>query len=256
MPKVAKFFLRGCGVFLEILVIILILLAFFIRSSTFQTYLAHKAASYYSKEWKTQVQLQRVDIGFFDRIYIEGVKLLDLKQRTLLKVSSLEVKILDFGMEHLTLEEIVVSNGKVWVCAEKPNGVMNFAFISDYFASSDTSSSSSPFSLELRRISFKNTALRYDDFRVAESEFGLDPNHVEIKGLNLEMSKLALDGPNISFALDHFSFRDRSGLAIKELSASFAMDATSLCLSHVNLLFNGSSLRMNKIKYAFDQQSD
>jgi len=159
-------------------------------------------------------------------------------------------------MEHLTLEEIVVSNGKVWVCAEKPNGVMNFAFISDYFASSDTSSSSSPFSLELRRISFKNTALRYDDFRVAESEFGLDPNHVEIKGLNLEMSKLSLDGPNISFALDHFSFRDRSGLAIKELSASFAMDATSLCLSHVNLLFNGSSLRMNTIKYAFDQQSD
>lgn len=256
MPKVAKFFLRGCGVLLEILVITLILLAFFIRSSNFQTYLAHKAASYYSKEWKTQVQLQRVDIDFFNRIYVEGVRLLDRKQRTLLKVSSLEVKILDFGMEHLTLEEIVVSNGKVWVCAEKPNGVMNFAFISDYFASSDTSSSSSPFSLELRRITFKNTALRYDDFRVAESEFGLDPNHLEIKGLNLEMSKLGLDGPKITFAIDHFSFRDRSGLTIKELTASFSMDATSLRLSHVNLLFNGSSLHVNTLGYSLDQQSD
>ena len=116
MPKVANIFLRSCGIFLEILALAIILVAFLIRSSSFQTYVAQRAAMHFSKEWKTQVQIKKVDINFFERVYLEGVSLNDRQQRPLLKVASLEAIVREFGTEHLILDEIVLCNGQVWIC--------------------------------------------------------------------------------------------------------------------------------------------
>lgn len=256
MAKVANIFLRGCGIFLEILAFALVLFAFLIRSSSFQTYVAQRAAMHFSKEWKTQVHIRKVDINFFERVYLEGVSLNDLQHRPLLKVASLEVSVRNFGTEHLTLDEIVLCNGKVWVCVEKPNGSMNFAFISDYFSSTDTTTSSSPFSIRLNKITFKNTDFRFDDFRIAQSDYGFDPNHIDIKGLNLGVSKLVSNGAKLGFHLDHFRLKDRSGLNIKTFTASFAMDSTFLKLSKVHLVINHSNLMVHEIGYSFKNLED
>lgn len=256
MPKVVNIFLRSCGIFLEILALAIILVAFLIRSSSFQTYVAQRAAMHFSKEWKTQVQIKKVDINFFERVYLEGVSLNDRQQRPLLKVASLEAIVREFGTEHLTLDEIVLCNGQVWICAEKPDGSMNFAFISDYFSSTDSASSTSPFTLHLNKITLKNTGFRYDDFRIAKSNYGFDPNHIQIQGLNLGMSKLALSGSKISFHLDRFRLYDRSGLKVKNLTASFAMDSTYLKLSKVRLVLNRSNLRIQEMGYSFQRIAD
>lgn len=256
MPKIANFFLRSCGVFFEFLVLAILVFAFLIRSSAFQTFLAKRAAMHFSKEWKTTVKIQKLDIQFFDRLYLEGVKILDQQQRTLLSVPSLVVEVSQLGTERLILDEVVLTNGRLWVCSEKSDGSMNFDFISTYFSSDDTSSSSKPFALTLNRITLNNTSLRYDDYRVSPIPYGFDPNHIDFQNLYASASQLAYSAPKISFHLDRFNLKDRSGVHIKDIKASFSMDSTSLLLTKIQLKLNRSDLRLDQLGYSFDRLSD
>ena len=256
MPKVVKFVLRACGIILEFTLVLCLVTAFLIRTSFFQTFLAQQVAAFFSSEWKTALSIEKVDINLFDRVYLEGVNLQDQKKRNLLQVASLEVGIKEFSSDHLVLEEIVLNDGSVWVCAEKPDGRMNFDFISTYFASEDTSTSSSPFAVNVNNLRLNNTSLRYDDFRVTPSSFGFDPNHVNIEGLDLSVSKMVYDGSNVAFHLDRFKLKDRSGVEIKQLRAKFSMDSTGLNLSEVSLNLNRTQLRLAHIGYTFEKVED
>ena len=71
MVKILKIIGRIVGVSLEWLTILIIIFLFAIRTSSFQTFLAEKAASYFSTELKTKVTVNKVDIILFNKIYLE-----------------------------------------------------------------------------------------------------------------------------------------------------------------------------------------
>lgn len=256
MSKVGKILLRVSGVLFEWALILLICFAFLIRQSSFQTYIAQQVSKYFSKEWKTKLTIKKVDINLFDRIYLEGVSLLDRKGNTLLKVASLEVTILEFGMDRASLNAITLNEGKVWVYKDASDGKMNFAFLTDYFASDDTTSSSTVFHIDLHQLNLKNTTLKYDDFTVKPTDFGFDPNHVEIVNLTLLLSNLTSNGTDVAFHIDDLKFKDQSGLEIKHLSTSFAMTELGLKLNNLHLALNRSNINAQELGYAFDKIQD
>ncbi|NBU47537.1 MAG: hypothetical protein EBS34_08890 [Flavobacteriales bacterium] len=208
MPKIIKIFLKGGGIILETMLILFILMAFLIRNSKFQTYVAQQASGYFSKEWKTKVSIDKVDISFFDNIYLEGVLLNDQKGKKMIAVKSLEVSIEDFGFSHLSIRQITLNGGEVWIYKEKTKGVMNFEFLATYFSSDDKTTKSKPFTLQLKALKLINTAFRYDDFRIAPSSYGLDPNHVYLQNLHLSLSKFKFGGPMISCHIDDLKMKD------------------------------------------------
>ena len=135
MAKVIKILGRTLGVFFEWILIAVILFAFLIRTSTVQSYLAKQATSFFSEEWKTKVQIGKVDITLFNRVYLEDVLIHDLSDKRLVSIRSLEVLLKDFGAQHVSIDELILDRGEVWVYAENPTGNMNFQFIVDYFSS-------------------------------------------------------------------------------------------------------------------------
>ena len=68
----------------ELIILFLIIFAFGIRTSWFQTFLAQQVASYLSGEFQTEVSIDKVDIVFFDLVDIEGVYVEDKIKDTLL----------------------------------------------------------------------------------------------------------------------------------------------------------------------------
>src|SRR5690554_8061042 len=67
----------------EILMIFIIALAFLIRTSKFQTYLAHKGTEYLSEMIDSKVSIGKVDIAFIDGVYFDQLYLEDQHQDTL-----------------------------------------------------------------------------------------------------------------------------------------------------------------------------
>jgi hypothetical protein len=255
MTKVIKILGRTFGVFFEWMLIFVILFAFLIRTSSFQSYLATKATDFFSKEWNTKVKIGKVDITLFSRIYLEDVLIHDLSDKRLVSIRSLELLIQGFGAQHLTLDEVILEKGEVWVYAEKPTGEMNFQFIADYFASEDTTSTPSKFTLALNKITLKQTKLRYDDFRIPKMKTGLDFNHVALENVNLTVSEFINDGPLTAFSLDDFHTKDQSGLWVKGLKAKVAINDTGLRLNSVYIKLNRSEIHASEIAYSYTDPS-
>jgi len=255
MTKVIKILGRTFGVFFEWILIFVILFAFLIRTSSFQSYLAKQATDFFSKEWKTNVNIGKVDISLFNRVYLEDVLIHDLSDKRLVSIRSLEVLIHGFGAHHLTIDEVILEKGEVWVYAEKPTGEMNFQFIADYFASEDTKSSPSKFTVALNKITLKQTKLRYDDFRIPPMKTGLDFNHVALKHVNLTVSNVIIDGPLTAFTLDEFHTKDQSGLWVKGLKAKVAINETGLKLNSVYIKLNRSEIHASEISYSYSDPS-
>jgi hypothetical protein len=196
-----------------------------------------------------------VDITLFSRIYLEDVLIHDLSDKRLVSIQSLELLIQGFGAQHLTLDEVILEKGEVWVYAEKPTGELNFQFIADYFASEDTTSTSSKFTLALNKITLKHTKLRYDDFRIPTMKTGLDFNHVALDNVNLTVSEFINDGPLTAFSLDDFHTKDQSGLWVKGLKAKVAINDTGLRLNSVYIKLNRSEIHASEIAYSYTDPS-
>lgn len=256
MAKVMKILGRTLGVLSEWVLIVIILLAFLIRTPQFQSYVARQATDFFSKEWNTTVRIGSVDITLFNRIYLEDILIKDLKKRDLISVKSLEVNIASFGTEHLNIDEITLKKGRVWVCRERKGGKMNFQFISDYFKSKDTTTSSSVFHLHLSKMALKNTSLRYDDFRASPVKHGLDFNHIHLAKVNLNLSNFIQEGSTLAFDLNHLATRDHSGFEVKHLRAKFAMNDQGMMLNSLLLLLNNSDIHASLVSMDYKSSED
>ena len=83
--KLGKGILNLILLFVEITLVLLIFIAFAIRTSKFQTYLGHKATAYLSNELGKTISIDKIDIIFFDRFALEGIFAEDKYGDTLVK---------------------------------------------------------------------------------------------------------------------------------------------------------------------------
>ena len=83
MAKVLKILGRIVGISFEWVLLVLILFAFAIRTSQFQTYLGSLATNFLSKELNTELRIGKIDIVFFDKVYLKDVFVRDLHGDTL-----------------------------------------------------------------------------------------------------------------------------------------------------------------------------
>lgn len=249
MPKVVNIFLRSLGVMVEWLLILCIAFAFLIRTSAFQTYIAHLAADYYAKVWNTKVEIGKVDITFFSRVYIEDVLIQDHHQRNMIVAPNIELTLDGIGLEHAEINELTLNNAEVWFCKERENGEMNFQFIADYFASEDTTQSN--FTTTLKTLRLKDARIKYDDFRVRAKAKGFDPSHIAFNNVCLSLQGLKNKGPATEFNLTDFSMKEKSGLNIHRISGLFSMDEKSLSINKFHCAFNNSQINAEEIGYHY-----
>ena len=147
MTKLLKIGYKGTSILVEILLLLFIVLSFAIRFPVFQTFLAQKASSWLSSELETVVRIDRLDVAFFDHIYLDGVYLEDRDGDTLAFLEQVELNVssFDWGFRKIELDKIALSNGKINLIKKLGQEEFNYAFIEDFLASDkDTPPSTRP----------------------------------------------------------------------------------------------------------------
>lgn len=159
MTKILKYVGNSVGITMEWVFVLFVVVAFAIRTSPFQTFIAKQLASYLSSELNTTISIDKVDIVFFDRASIEGFTLLDQQNDTLVCTPELMVTIEDFDIDEnaFRLSEIKLNQGTVKI-RKNIEGIMNYQFLVDYF-SSDEPSTSPPLKLTISRINLESIIL-------------------------------------------------------------------------------------------------
>ena len=78
-----------------------------------------------------------------------------------------------------------------------------------------------PWSAVLRKLSFKNDNIQFDNNAQAPLKNGLDYAHMNIRDLNAELENLAYSADSSSGKINNLTFTEQSGLAIKKFHTAF-----------------------------------
>lgn len=133
---------------------------YILQLESVQTYLAHYAAGYLSKELNTIIRIDKIKINFFTDATLEGIYLEDLHRDTLLYSAKIEVKIgiLSLFGQKLNIEKIDIKDTKFHMRRYPQENGFNFQFIIDYFAGDTSKKTNKPssFKFGISKINIEN----------------------------------------------------------------------------------------------------
>ncbi|SFT38390.1 Family of unknown function [Lishizhenia tianjinensis] len=221
MAKLLKILGKGFLGLLEWVLIIIFLLVLAIRSPKFQTYAAQKATSFLSEELQARIEIEKVDIRFFDRVYLKGIFVEDHKQDTLAAIELLEVNINALKAKQLLfkLDEVKLQNARVNLKTYKGEKNLNLQYIVDYFKSDKPASPTPNFVLNARSLILENVDFSLIDENKALNPYGVDYDHMHFKNTHVRFSDLNYTSKGLVATLDHLSTQENfSGFQLDELS--------------------------------------
>lgn len=237
MAKILKILAKIIGGTLEWSLILIIAVAFAIRTSTFQTYLAELATNYLSKELDTELHIGKVDIYFFDRLSLDDVFVRDQHGDTLASLGSIDVTLqsLNLNANKMVLKNIALNEGRVGISRDSLEGEYNYAFIADYFSSGSKKKGSDPMDVTVRSLDIDQVDITYDDYRKTYSEYGMDYDHLDFRNVVLHTKGFESDGETFAFDVEKLSASEKCGIVLRRLEARCLIGSRGILLSNVKI---------------------
>ena len=253
MVKLQKIAINSLGIFFECLLICIIIFAFLIRTSTFQTFLAEKVVGFLSTELNSKIEIKGVEIILFDKLSLNGVLILDKKKDTLLFAESILLTIDDFDLSNnsFDINKIELSKGSIFLNRKKKDGSFNYAFLVDYFSSDTQKSKTKKLSLTVKNFSLSDFSFRFDDFRVKPQKYGIDFAHLHLRNIGVNVHNLALQGETIRLQIQDLKCIDKSGFNLEKLSAGIRIGSQGIFLKKFQLISNETNLRARKLNLLY-----
>jgi hypothetical protein len=221
MAKVLKLIGRIIGISLEWIMILVILLLFAVRTSTFQTYLGKLATGYLTSELNSEFHIGKIDIVLFDRVYLKDIFVRDLHGDTLASLNQvhLKVKKLDLVSNHFSFKKLGVYGGRVGLERDSLNGDFNYGFIVDYFKKEKKKKKKKTLPVfSVDQIAVEYVTFSYDDYRKPAVSYGMDYAHIQTNNIILHASNFkAIEGA-FYFHVDDLQTQEKCGFWLKDLS--------------------------------------
>ncbi len=242
MAKLLKFLGRTLGGIVEWTMILVILLAFLIRTSTVQTYLAKQTASYLSNELNAKVEIDKVDIYFFDRVALAGLNIEDQQGETLLRASQVLVNLDNISIKRksYTIAEAEVRKAFIHIQRGK-DSVFNYAFIKDYFVKPKKKKSYVDFNLRYAKL--VDTRFQYDDHLHKKKEKGMDYFHLDVKDIAGEVLNLRVDKDTIFGEIQGLTAKEKCGFDLECLSTEAKVSPKGIYLSGLEIFTKDSWIK-------------
>ena len=203
------------AVIMIILILLGILASLVVRDTDFQNWAVNKVTSSLSERLETKVDLERVDLDFFNQLSFSKFYVEDYNKDTLLFVEELDVdldvniKSLLFG--RMSIDEISLTNGDIKIRRDSGQFANNIQLLLDKLKSADAQQTTSKkpkgkaFDLNLDRINledicfvqddklrgqdidacFDNAQINFDDFILDDNLFNIDD--ITVEGVNVDI---------------------------------------------------------------------
>lgn len=228
-------------------------MSFGIRYSGFQSYLAQQASDWLSKEWKTVVRIEKIDITILDHVYIQGLYVEDLDQDTLAYLGhvDLDISALAWSSKKIDVKKLEITNGKIYLIKKLGQEVFNYEFIEDYFATDEPPEKQT---VPPPRIAFEQLILNNVDFKYIleyrkEYEHGINFNKLDLRKINLSIANLVIDDENFIGQIAHMSAREKSGFVLDRFSAKFDLNPARLNLTEGKIETSKSAIQIPKLSF-------
>ncbi len=210
-----------------------------------------------SKILGTEVLVEKVEIGLFNRLIINDIIVKDKSHKVLLDCNRATCKIewLPLLKGDIVLRTISLLDTKVTLYKTTKNDAMNFQFLVDLIQRKDkkkqTRGRFAVGSLILRRC-----ALTYDEHDVAFTPQQFNPAHINIQNLNASISLRHLSADSLNFRIRGFNLLEHSGLNLKTLRLRLAANRQQAIIDGLAVEMPETRIAKERLTAHYDARHD
>lgn len=244
-----KIFLRVTVILLLLLLVSAIALMLALKSPKVQTFVAQKITSALSEKLETKIDIGKVEITFFNRVYIENFYIEDRRPDTLVHIGSLEATFSYFQLfkKNISLNNLKVNN--VLVHLHKSSGDLEYNFEKIFKLSipeNETTISSNEWKLKLNDIDLNNIR-----FLITDS---LSGSLIDINTPKIAVNYKKFNIDNLSMDLSYFDLKDPS-ISIQKFQACFTKEPEPFSLN-LPIRINGERFNVENGFFEFINHLD
>ena len=182
-----------------------------------QILIGQQAGLSLSKKLGTQVTIERIDLGFLNRIIADGLYAVDQKGKLMIKIARFSIKLDVISLIHgdISASAVQLFGLQANFYKESANSNPNFQFILDSLRSNDTIQHSSP--IKITSIIVRHGAISYNQLDVPDKK-NISLQHLALTDISSHIILNELSKDSISFNIKNLSFKEKKGLHVKSLS--------------------------------------
>lgn len=213
-----------------------------------QTFLGSTVATALAQKFGTEVSVGKINLGFFNRIIIDDVKMLDQKGDSMIYASRLSAKV---DLLPLKDGKISVSSAQIFglranIYRQNAKSDMNIQFMLDSLASKDTTQHK-PLDLRIGSVIIRHGSIAYNQRDIASAAGVFSPQHIGISNLSAHIALHHLTDDDIHLSIKKIAFTDKSGLQVKNLRFKVNADKHQARLSDFQLELPKSNLELEDL---------
>lgn len=207
-------------------------------------------ADFISQTLGTRVEIERINLGFLNRILIDNLCVDDQQGKSMLNVRRLAVT---FDLPSLMMGDMEINTAQMFgleahLYRRTPTSPLNAQFLIDSLSSRNSSEPSQPLRLRIHTLLLRRCHITYDVWNQTKSQT-FSPYHLDIDNLALTAMLHINEQDSIAeVGLQRMEFRENnSGFVLSSLRTNLFLrhnkvevDTLNLCLPHSNIAFGKS----------------
>lgn len=211
-------------------------------------------SSVLSKRLNTEVKIGRIQVGILGKILIQDLEVMDREHKPMLHSEHTSVMM---DIKKLIKDKSVhISNAQLFgadihLRQMHPDSALNVKFVLDAFASKDTTRTT-PLDVAIKRLLIRNTQFTFDREWCKSNEGTIDPNHISVKDLNLQLTLHNLENNHVKASLPLISLHEEnSGITLHNMKMNIEADKNNLWLNDFLIEIENSRVNIPTLQMHF-----
>ena len=235
---------------------LLIISYFIFRTASVQTWLITKIADKLSKDLQTEVSIEGVDISWFMNVVLQNITIKDHHKNDFFKAKELISRFSSFQRKRnkFVLSNLEINDLYLAMRYYKGEKDVNFQFIIDHFASTDTTSSK-PSIFGINKIIIRNGRYILDDENEKKYPNGIDYYHLDVSNINASVRDFRIDTGYFFANFKSFSIKETSGFQIKNMVGDVILGSDRLTINDLYFLTPNSEIN-SQFEFKYNHWGD
>jgi len=245
-------------------ILLYLLLAFFIisatsiilllKSSHFQSWITQKIANAIVGDSNVKIQIESVDIEFFNKLVLNNIYIEDANSDTLFYINKLKagIKEWDSDKQELFLNSIEIDKSFTNLLVDS-NDFLNIHNLTALFSSDSTNKDSSVWKIYSKNINITNSRFVYNSFFKEKKTYGMNYWDLDIKNINLSISDIKIINDSMLFNIDSLSCTEKCGFELDNFAGNINVCPTAVDVKNLKILTPKSNIsaKVYSMKYNY-----
>lgn len=219
MRRIVNILAKMVSAIVLALIFLPLLVALLFEIPAVQNFVAREATEIISRKLGTRISIDRVDIGLFYRVSLDGFYVEDFQRDTLLYSGRLDARIKSLGLfgGGLVFSRAELSDAR-FCLRETPDGEMNIKQVVDKLSKKDKARAEGKFRLEIERLETDGLDFCMERLEHRNPSYGVDFADMHLIDIRAELKNFTIDGPVIHTDIGRLAMRERSGFVVEDLA--------------------------------------